>query len=149
MLPHPLSLLQLLLLTVFALAQNWKATPFIPPAIPLAVKSPYLQTWMQQGKSEGSLNSGWETFRDGSVNHLLGPLQQIQLLTIHAYIQITAWLGIVRVDSNSCVWMGDPQGKKAAVQKDMTVRTPRPLRFHLINKPQTPPSSPPLEPSSQ
>lgn len=79
MLPHrhPLLLFQLFCVTSLAVAQNWKADPFIPPAIPLAVKTPYLQTWMQEGTAEGSLNSGWESFRDGSVNHLLGLLQRI------------------------------------------------------------------------
>ena len=80
MLPLPL-FLQLLFLTSFAFAQTWKASPFIPPAIPLAVKSPYLQTWIQQGTAEGSLNAGWEAFRDGSVNRLLELLQQVQVLT--------------------------------------------------------------------
>ena len=69
MLPHSLSLLQLLFLASFALA-NWTATPFVPPAVPLTVNSPYLQTWMTQGTAEGSLNSGWESFRDGTVSHL-------------------------------------------------------------------------------
>ena len=71
MLPGPpLSFLQLLLVASFAFAQTWKASPFVPPAIPLAVKTPYLQTWMLQGTAEGSLNSGWEAFRDGTVNSL-------------------------------------------------------------------------------
>jgi len=69
MLPHALPLLQLLFVASFALAQtqNWTADPFVPPAIPLAVKSPYVQTWLRQGAAEGSLNSGWASFRDKSV----------------------------------------------------------------------------------
>lgn len=73
MLLHPLSLLQLLSVVAFALAANWTANPFVPPAVPLAVKSPFLQTWLMQGTAEGSLNSGWEAFRDGAVSHVLGP----------------------------------------------------------------------------
>ena len=65
--PSPLPLLQFLLVASTALAQNWTADPFIPPAIPLAVKSPYLQTWLRQGAAEGSLNSGWGSFRDKTV----------------------------------------------------------------------------------
>ena len=68
--PHPLSLLQLLFVVPFTFAANWTAEPFIPPATPLAVKTPYLQTWMMQGTAEGSLNSGWVSFRDGMVNYL-------------------------------------------------------------------------------
>lgn len=99
MLLHPLSLLQFLSVASFAFAANWTANPFVPPAVPLAVKSPFLQAWAMQGTAEGSLNSGWETFRDGAI---------------------VAWLGILRVDGQSYVWMGDPQGKRAAVQKEMT-----------------------------
>ena len=77
MLPHPLSFLQILFVASFVLAQNWTGSPFIPPAIPLAVKSPYLQTWSQQGTAVGSLNSAWESFRDGTVSHLLEFLWRI------------------------------------------------------------------------
>ena len=72
MLLHPLSLLQFLSVVSFAFAANWTANPFVPPAVPLAVKSPFLQAWAMQGTAEGSLNSGWETFRDGAVSHILG-----------------------------------------------------------------------------
>jgi len=67
MLPCPLPLLHLLFVASIAFAQSWEADPFIPPAIPLAVKSPYLQTWSRQGAAEGSLDSGWASFRDKSV----------------------------------------------------------------------------------
>lgn len=29
--------------------EAWTSTPFSPPSIPLAVKSPYLSTWLPQG----------------------------------------------------------------------------------------------------
>ena len=67
MLPYQSSFLQLLFVASIAFAQNWKADPFVPPAIPLAVRTPYIQTWLRQGTAEGSLNSGWESFRDKSV----------------------------------------------------------------------------------
>ena len=75
MLLYPLSLLQLLLAASFALAQNWTVNPFTPPAAPLAVRGPYLQAWLNQGVTNGSLNSGWQSYRDGSVSHPLELLQ--------------------------------------------------------------------------
>jgi hypothetical protein len=52
-------------------AQNtpdWQATPFNPPAIPLAVRSPYLSAWLQGGNTGGRLNGQWPTFWTGSVH---------------------------------------------------------------------------------
>ena len=50
--------------------------PFNPPAIPLAVRTPYLQTWSRQGTVNGSLTSAWPTFSMGSsVSRLPGVLQ--------------------------------------------------------------------------
>ena len=46
---------------------DWQSTPFNPPAIPLAVRSPYLSTWLQGGDSGGRLNGQWPTFWTGSV----------------------------------------------------------------------------------
>ncbi|KAF9784530.1 hypothetical protein BJ322DRAFT_1109249 [Thelephora terrestris] len=101
----PSSCLQLLFVASSALAQNWTANPFIPPALPLAVKTPYLQTWVQRAGVNSSLNYGWQSYRDGSK---------------------IAWVGFLRVDIDQFfVWMGDPLGKNAAVQKDMTLTPTR------------------------
>ncbi|KAF9791272.1 hypothetical protein BJ322DRAFT_439174 [Thelephora terrestris] len=97
MLPHPLSFLQLLFAASFAFAQNWTVTPFIPPATPLAVRGPYLQSWMNQGVTNGSLNSGWQSYRDGSK---------------------LTWTGFLRVDGQLFDWMGDRQNYTPAVQKE-------------------------------
>ncbi|KAL5536140.1 hypothetical protein ACEPAF_4245 [Sanghuangporus sanghuang] len=44
---------------------NWTATPFNAPALPLAVRSPYLSVWLEQGNNPASLvNSfpdAWDT----------------------------------------------------------------------------------------
>ncbi|KAF9782928.1 hypothetical protein BJ322DRAFT_182840 [Thelephora terrestris] len=100
MIPHPLSLVQLLLAASFAVAQTWTANPFNPPAIPLAIKSPYLQTWSRQVTANSSLTSASPSFRDSS--------------------SAVGWVGMIRVDKTSCGWMGYPQAKTKAVQKDMT-----------------------------
>ena len=60
---------QLLFMASFALAQNWAANPFVPPSAPLAVKMPFLQTWLPQGGANGSLSSEWPSFRGDSVGH--------------------------------------------------------------------------------
>ena len=53
----------LLLFVVKALAQagpsQWNPSPFNPPALPLAVKSPYLNAWMPQGNNPPELSSFW------------------------------------------------------------------------------------------
>ena len=51
-----------------ASAQNgpsrWTATPFNPPALPLAVRSPYLNTWLLQGNDPPPLNDAWSRLWD-------------------------------------------------------------------------------------
>ena len=77
----PASLLQLLFAASSAFAQNWTVNPFIPPAIPLAVKTPYLQTWIQRAGANSSLNYGRPYYLDGSVDHESKLLQRIRTLT--------------------------------------------------------------------
>ncbi|KAF4552872.1 Glutaminase A-like protein [Elsinoe fawcettii] len=67
-------------------------SPTRPPAIPLAVKSPYLSCWQLAGSDSGNggyLAGQWSTFWNG---------------------QITAWTGLIRVDGVSYLWMGNPAG---------------------------------------
>ncbi|KAJ5162199.1 hypothetical protein N7492_007591 [Penicillium capsulatum] len=65
-------------------------TPARPPALPLAVKSPYLSTWLSAGKDGGNggyLAGQWPVFWQN---------------------QVTGWTGQVRVDGESYTWMGLP-----------------------------------------
>lgn len=75
-----------LLLGVVQAAVTWTATPFNPPSvsapleetrcinshvvlsfqIPLAVRTPYLSAWLNQG-SGTALNAAWPSFWTGSV----------------------------------------------------------------------------------
>jgi len=77
--------------------------PARPPAIPLAVKSPYMSTWQFAGSDGGNggyLAGQWPQFWQG---------------------QITGWTGIIRVDNTSYTWMGAPVGPSALVnQTDFT-----------------------------
>ncbi|KAI0774201.1 DUF1793-domain-containing protein [Fomes fomentarius] len=78
-------------------AVTWDAAPFNPPAVPLAVRTPYLSAWLAQG-SGTALNAGWPTFWTGSV---LG------------------WAGYVKVDGKTYNWLGAPTvaGADKAIQK--------------------------------
>ncbi|HEX2903152.1 MAG TPA: DUF5127 domain-containing protein [Jatrophihabitans sp.] len=58
-----------------------KFDPVRPPAIPLAVKSPYLNTWLAADNSSGN----WPTFWTG---------------------RITAMLGMIRIDGESYLFLG-------------------------------------------
>ncbi|KAH7139099.1 glutaminase GtaA [Dendryphion nanum] len=75
-------------------------TPTRPPSIPLAVKSPYLSTWLPAGSDRGNSSGGylpgrWPTFWTG---------------------QVIGWTGLVRVDGRTYTWMGAPPNIKLADQ---------------------------------
>jgi hypothetical protein len=62
---------------------NLTATPIQPPAAPLAVRGPYLSTWLPSSTLSGT----WQQFWQGHT---------------------TAIGGIARIDGNSYLFMGDP-----------------------------------------
>ncbi|CAD0015901.1 unnamed protein product [Aureobasidium pullulans] len=85
-----LSLASLTLLASTVLAQS-SFSPTRPPAIPLAVSNPYLNTWQQAG-SDG-----------GNGGYVLGV--------------VTGWTGLIKVDGGAAVtWMGAPNGPAVATQ---------------------------------
>ncbi|KAJ7179016.1 DUF1793-domain-containing protein [Mycena filopes] len=65
---------------------TWKATPFNPSSIPLAVRSPYLSTWLPQGAGN-PLNGVWP-------QHWTG--------------QTVGWAGFIKVDGTAYSFLGDP-----------------------------------------
>jgi len=74
-------------------------SPARPPAIPLAVRSPYLSTWLEVGSDGGDggyLAGEWPTFWTG---------------------QVTAWTGIIRVDGLNYVFMGAPNVNASKVNQ--------------------------------
>jgi hypothetical protein len=64
-----------LALASVAVAVSWEATPFSPASVPLAVRSPYLSTWLP---GSTPLNGGWAQHWAGAT---------------------TAWTGYVKVCS--------------------------------------------------
>ncbi|KAF7718747.1 Glutaminase [Penicillium ucsense] len=67
--------------------------PARPPALPLAVKSPYLSTWQDAGSDGGNggyLAGQWPVFWNN---------------------QVTGWCGLIRVDGTTYTWMGLPNTK--------------------------------------
>lgn len=74
-----------LLITVIVAQSTFK--PARPPAIPLAVRTPYLSTWQAAGSDGGNggyLAGGWPTFWAG---------------------QVTGWCGMIKVDNEVYTWM--------------------------------------------
>ncbi|KAK7032863.1 DUF1793-domain-containing protein [Favolaschia claudopus] len=67
-------------------AVNWTATPFLPPSYPLAVRTPFLSTWLPQGTG-AALNDVWSQFWNG---------------------QTLGWAGFVTVDGKAYSYLGNP-----------------------------------------
>ncbi|EGP88303.1 GTA glutaminase A [Zymoseptoria tritici IPO323] len=86
-----LPILLLCTLATLAAGQSSTFSPLRPPAIPLAVRSPYMSTWQRAGSDGGNggyLAGQWPTFWPG---------------------QVTGWTGMIRVDNSTYTWMGAPK----------------------------------------
>ncbi|KAK7047201.1 hypothetical protein VNI00_006867 [Paramarasmius palmivorus] len=81
---------------------------FKPSAVPLAVRSPYLSSWLRTGQSDQTPN-GWPTF--WTMNRTLG------------------LAGLVRVDGQPYIWMGNVVSSaskvQAATQRDLQITPTR------------------------
>ncbi|KAF3760830.1 DUF1793-domain-containing protein [Cryphonectria parasitica EP155] len=88
-------------------------SPARPPAWPLAVRSPYLSTWLD-GTSGGSLAGNWPTFWNG---------------------QVTALQGFVAVDGEVFNWAGAAAGPSLANQTSATyTSTSTVFTFDVLGK---------------
>ncbi|SMR41291.1 unnamed protein product [Zymoseptoria tritici ST99CH_1E4] len=75
-------------------------SPARPPAIPLAVKTPYLSTWQKAGSIDGGnggyLAGEWPTFWAGAI---------------------VGWCGLIKVDGQTYTWMGKPDNMPPVVDQ--------------------------------
>ncbi|KAI0092705.1 hypothetical protein BDY19DRAFT_1054180 [Irpex rosettiformis] len=100
-----LTVLTVLVLGVHA-DTSWISTPFNPPSIPLAVRSPYLSAWMNQGPNGTALNDDWPKFWTGNI---------------------VGWAGYIKVDNITYLFLGAPNlpDTQKAVQKSMEFTSTR------------------------
>lgn len=69
-------------------------TPLRPPAVPLAVRSPYLSTWMSTHNKE-TLNGQWPIFWTGAE---------------------VGWSGLLQVDNTTYEWLGYPSSSLSDIE---------------------------------
>jgi hypothetical protein len=74
----------------------WASTPLNPPAISLAVRSPYVGAWLRQGGISVALNEQWPTFWRG---------------------QALGWAGLLSVDGKVYSFLGLSHVGEKAEQK--------------------------------
>ena len=71
-------LLSIIAQSTLVLAQTgppWIARPFNPPALPLAVRSPYVNAWHPQGNGPSAINTNWpQMWPINNVRPRLDPL---------------------------------------------------------------------------
>lgn len=68
------------LLFVVSCTSESTFSPLRPPSLPLAVKSPYLSTWLQAGSDGGNggyLAGEWPTFWTGAVTGWTGMIRVV------------------------------------------------------------------------
>ncbi|KAI1443276.1 glutaminase A [Annulohypoxylon stygium] len=82
-------------------------SPARPPAIPLAVKGPYLNSWLNVGSDGG----------DGGYLAGRWPVFWSQ--------QITGWAGFIRVDGTAYNWLGAPPGADLVNQTEFSYTSTR------------------------
>lgn len=100
---------------------SWTVSPFNPPAVPLAVRSPYLSAWLVQG-SGSALNGDWAKFWTGTVSIISF---SDKCVFVDSHPQIVGWAGYVKVDGHSYVFLGSPSvAADKAIQKSLQVSLP-------------------------
>jgi hypothetical protein len=105
-----LSKLTMIFLPLLALllSRNVRAqVTFVPPAVPLAVRSPYLNCWLHHNENVAIYGQTWSsTFNHTQVCHPRVVLAGDEFLNFFL-CQITSWPVLVRVDGLTYSFMGD------------------------------------------
>jgi len=73
-------------------------SPLRPPAVPLAVRSPYLSTWVSTHNQE-TLNGQWPIFWTGAE---------------------VGWAGLLKVDNTTYEWLGYPSSSLPGIESVVT-----------------------------
>ncbi|GAA5859784.1 hypothetical protein JCM8547_007026 [Rhodosporidiobolus lusitaniae] len=82
-------------------------SPLLPPAIPLAVKSPYTSAWLSTGGENGSKGYLAGDWAQHWPVHYAGSQRDHRL----------SWAGLIQVDGRTFQFLGDPlEGKSSARQ---------------------------------
>lgn len=114
---------------------QWTVTPFNAPSIPVAVRSPYLNTWFQQGGNPFPTSQLWSTMWQSSVQtgNVGFPdiIRNIWLNLLPCFIQITATYTMVKVDGQTCQITGNA-GFSLWVPANQTAVELTPLRSSIV-----------------
>ena len=88
---------------------------FYPASIPLSVRSPYLNIWLNSTAGAPTIGNSWPRLWLEQVRSLYAIDLQVGFeLTAHAIQSIIGWDGRIRVDGTSYRWMGSDGASDAA-----------------------------------
>ena len=106
-------------LVSFIFSRNILAARLPPRFLPLALRSPYLQTWT----SNPIIDANWPMYWNKDVSSLCCSLRAIQIFS-YSVRQILGWEGMIRVDNQTYQWLGSPSRSPAVVFTDSQKITP-------------------------
>lgn len=87
---------------------QWTANPFNPPSYPLAVRSPYLNSWIPQGNGPAALNTVWPQHWPKVQGNVRPVLIVSSTCDLTLSSQNLGWYCAVQVDGTTYRLMGGP-----------------------------------------
>lgn len=96
----------------------WTASPFSPFSLPLAVRSPYLNTWLAQGNDPPGLSSEWGSYWSNSSvvsvclfwKFLSVSITVSQMFVYMILLQVMGWFVAIVVDDQAYELVGHAAG---------------------------------------
>ena len=87
---------------------SWTAIPFNPPAFPLAVKTPYVNTWVPQGNEPKVISNVWTGYGSGPDSPTVWQVNPLVVQHSFWYIpgKTLQWFTIITVDGTPYRLMG-------------------------------------------